>query len=447
MQNQGGIGYLASRTAYSTRTNLLTADGVLKMAATMPMELLSLLEEVSPEIGLALYQGDALGCTQEAFRIEVKTVKNAKGESESAPEGQAAVDALFSSLPQEVGDLNDCLSQNWRMLQVSAMCAVECVPGPRGTGLKEVWPINTTTLRFDRDDKGQIVLVQKQAGAGFVPLPMERTFWSKFGGLPDNPGGSPPLAPALAAYLMLLSLLRDLGMAVHRIGYPKYHVTSDGDMDAQFAMEKLDMVDKDDILDYVEEQLDKLAERFEALDIDEAFITDVKQAVAAIGAGDKFPDFSAIYNIFSQRLEQALKTSATIMGRMTGSTETWSVVQWDAYARGLKKGVSKAANPIVDSANLHLQLLGMPYIAVPHYEELRSITRLQDAQAEEIEIKNEIVKRDENLQDQNTTGMKLTGSKPVGPAPEKQDPAGNPGEKKTGAGADRTGGDNARERR
>ena len=79
--------------------------------------------------------------------------------------------------------------------------------------------------------------------------------------------------------------------------------------------------------------------------------------------------------------------------------------------------VQKAARPIVRCAQLHLQLLGMPYKAVAEFEPIRSIQRKQDADAEKLEIENAARKRDEGFQSQDTSAMEITGSAPVAPGP------------------------------
>jgi hypothetical protein len=105
------------------------------------------------------------------------------------------------------------------------------------------------------------------------------------------------------------------------------------------------------------------------------------------------------------------------MSFVEGSTETWSDIQWELFTAGLHAVVEAGAEPLIESAQLHLQLMGMPYTVEAVYKSPRSISRLEDAQAEQIEIANEIEKRDEGWQTQDTASSNITGSAAVADAP------------------------------
>jgi len=126
------------------------------------------------------------------------------------------------------------------------------------------------------------------------------------------------------------------------------------------------------------------------------------------------PDLAGIWSMLRLRLTQGLKQMPSLMGVVEGSTETWSNVDWQIYAKGLESIVEKAAAPLVRCADLHLRLLGMPIRAEVEIEPVRANQRLSDAQAEAIEIGNEARKRDEGWQSQETSAMAVTGSGPVG---------------------------------
>lgn len=426
LMGKGGLGYIARRGVdFGTSIALQSLESLARMASTQPLELLSLLPDIVPEVGLAVWNGTFLACGPNALRIKAMTV-GLDGKSEEAPDGTAAIKALWDNNSDEVGDLIDALGQNYQMLLFSGLCATEAVPGPRGTGVESVFPINSLTLRFNRDNAGKLVLQQRQtananglgqysAGMGgyFKPLPMNRIFHRRLPGLPDEPYGRAPFAPALSAVLECLSFMRDLMLAFHRIGTPSVDVGFDFEMWANLARNVIGLTDPLEIDEWVQTKFQQAVAFYNDKNPDDGYFHDIKSTVKIVGSGGAWPDLTAIWSILRLRLVQALKQLPTIMGIVEGDTETWSRVQWDIYANSLVTLIAKAAAPLVKASNLHLQLLGLPYIAVPEFEPIRSIARLQDALSEAAEIANEATKRDEGWQLQETASMNITGSAPV----------------------------------
>lgn len=422
---KGGLGYIARRGVdFGTSVAVQTLEGVARMAAQQPLELLSLLPDLVPEVGLALWNGTFLGCGQDSLRIKAMTVC-AGGGSEEAPEGTAAIKALWDRQPDEVGGLADALAQNFQMLMFSGLCAAEAVPDRRRRGIAAVYPVNSLTLRFKRENDGTLALYQRQtanpnglgiysAGFGglFEPMPMERFFYSKLPALPDEPYGRAPYGAALTVILECLAFMRDFLLAFHRVGTPKWDVSVDFEMWYTLAKEVVGLTDPKEIDDWVQAKYRESVAFFNDLNPDDAFFHDLKSKVNAVGSGDKWPDLVGMWGMLRLRLVQALKQVPTLMGIVEGDTETWSRVQWDIYASSLKALVSKAAYPLVRASQLHLQLLGLPYRAEAEFCELRSITRMLDAQATAQEILNEEAKVTNNWQLNNTASMAITGSAP-----------------------------------
>ncbi|MDR3709953.1 MAG: hypothetical protein P4L33_16780 [Capsulimonadaceae bacterium] len=424
---KGGLGYIARRGVdMGTSAAVQSLEGLARMAVQQPLELISLLPDVVPEVGLAVWNGVRLGCAPGSVRIKAMTVR-ADGGSEEDATGTAAINALFDGLPDEVGNFNDCLSRNFLMVMFSGMCAVEAVPGRQGSGLAQVWPVNSLTLRFRREDDGTLALYQRQTadpngigifssgmGGVYEPMPMERFFYATMDGFPDDPYGRAPFAAALTPVLECLAFIRDMTLAFHRIGMPKIDVALDYEGWARTARDVVGITDPTEIDNWVVQKQQEVVNIFAGLQPDDAFFHGVNDKVNSVGAGDKMPDLPGIWSMLRLRLIQGLKQMPSLMGVVEGSTETWSNVDWQIYAKGLESIVSKAAAPLVKSANLHLRLLGLPLKAAVEIEPVRANQRLTDAQAEALEIANEARKRDEGWTSQETAAMAVTGSGPVG---------------------------------
>ena len=370
---KGGLGYIARRGIdLGTSLNMQSLDSLARMATTQPLELISLLPDIVPEVGLAAWNGLRLGCAAGTVRLKAVTAK-AGGGSEEDGRGTAAIADMFARLPDEVGQFEDVLAQNFLMVMFSGMCAVEAVPGPRGTGVAQIWPVNSLTLRFKRETDGTLALYQRQssnaAGVGafagglgglYEPMPMNRFFWSSLDGFPDDPYGRAPFAAALTAVLECMAFIRDLTTAFHRVGTPRWDIGFDFAMWTKIAQDIGLSTDPKEINDWVMDKFAQAQSMYADLEIDDAFFHDINSKVGAVGSGDKWPDVTGIWSILRLRLIQALKQMPSLMGVVEGSTETWSSIDYSIYTSGLESIARKAAVPLVRAANLHLQLLGLP---------------------------------------------------------------------------------------
>jgi hypothetical protein len=71
---KGGLGYVARRGVDMwTSAAVQSIESIARMAAIQPLELLSLLPEVVPEVGLAVWNSLRLGCAPGGVRIKAKT--------------------------------------------------------------------------------------------------------------------------------------------------------------------------------------------------------------------------------------------------------------------------------------------------------------------------------------------------------------------------------------
>ena len=151
------------------------------------------------------------------------------------------------------------------------------------------------------------------------------------------------------------------------------------------------------------------------LEHDDTYFHDVDEEIGVTGSGGTWPDIEQIYSIFRYRLILALKEMPTLMGVVEGSTDTWSSVDWQIYSKGLETTLKVAAKPVIEGAELHLQLLGLPFIIEAEYSPVRANQRMVDAQSEQIEIGNELQKIFAGFITQDDASLKLTGTKSVGP--------------------------------
>lgn len=418
-----GLGFITRRgVSPQDSAKLRDLDSLIQMAISTPQQFLMMLPDLIPEVGKAVWNSLRLGCGESAIKMTAIAKEKDGVTRRESPDATQMLTDLFASQPDEIGDLEDILAKNLLMVLFSGFCAVEAVPAARNKGVKEVWPIPTTTLQFRREPNGVLGLYQRQrlyygpaqkTFAGFISLPMERVFWSNMDPFPDDPYGRAPYSTIINEVLSMQAFLKGMLLAWHRVGTPRYDLGFDFEMWATIAKEQIGLTQQEDIEKYVQDEYDKQVADFRRLHPDDAFFHDIKSKVGVTGTGSEWPDISMIYNILRWRLIIALKEMPTLFGVVEGNTETWSTVDWQIYSQGLKTLIKKAAKPIIRAAQLHLRLSGRAETVQVEYAPIRANQRLADAQAEQLEIDNEARKRDEGWQDNDAASTAVTGSAAV----------------------------------
>lgn len=404
------------------RPAIMPIERLIALAALQPLRVLSWLPDLVPEVGKGVWNFQRLACHSDSVRLRAMK-KSADGSMEEAKDGTAAIQDLFTSLPPEVGGFVGALSQNFLMTLFSGMCAVEAVPGKRNEGILQVWPIDCLTLRMKRDKvTGYVELWQRQLApktylygssemqSGYVHLPDERMFWRSMDGFPEDPYGRAPMAPLLLPVLDLMTFMKDLLLAWHRVGSPKWDIGFDFKMFSEVARDVLGMVSAEQIRDYVQQEFERTKEMFDSLEADDSFFHDTSAKVSANGSGGAWPNVKPIFDILRWRIVTAMKQMPTLMGLTEGSTETWSGVDWQIHAKAAETMVEIAADPLIQASQLHLQLLGLPYVVEAEYAAVRANQRMVDAQAEQIEIANEQQKVYAGWETNDDAAMRVTGS-------------------------------------
>ncbi len=429
MLQAGGLGYIARRGVPFRVAQMLThLGGVELMAQFEPLSLLVLMADTVPEISNAVWNFLLLGCAPGTVRLKAVTA-DADGNSEEAPDGTAAINAFFEQCPQESGDFDQQLAQNVLMTLFSAMAATEAVPGPELTGLTASYPVDTLTLSFRRAPTGELVLDQRQGNpsqdspdaftginTNMVPMPMPRFFWYSMHRFPGDSYGRAPFGALLTPILEYLGFIRDLTIAFHRLGMPRYDVEFDWEAAILFATKVQQYGTAAEIAASVKKQFQDFQANFNNLETDDTFFHGVGTKVNVTGSAAEMPDVEGIFDIYRYRVVLALKQNPVLMSFVEGSTETWSDVQWELATAALQAVVTPGVSPLKDTARLHLRLLGLAYKVEAEFTNPRSISRLEDAQAEQIEIANEAAKRDEGWQTQDTASQAITGSGAVADA-------------------------------
>jgi hypothetical protein len=123
-------------------------------------------------------------------------------------------------------------------------------------------------------------------------------------------------------------------------------------------------------------------------------------------------DVNAVIRVIERRLIRSLKQLPVLMGSNEGTTETHGTVQWSIYVQGLQALQSAIVFVLEHMLQITLDVSGRQATAEVSFERIRTIDRLQEAQAEQIEIRNGLMKFAAGLQSWEETAIELTGSAP-----------------------------------
>lgn len=481
----GGLMFIPRRGVAGDFQGLLTTRaGLERFAAGSPLRLLSLLPDVHPEFGFALWNALRLACPPDGMKLvavnpvvarenerirkandkrrtkrERQAAKKQTTDSQRTPEpspgqtskdldaadeaanaaltheedeeeqdgeeneeGTALIEQFWADQPKELGGMYGCLVSLVLALFFTGLPIMECVPGPRGTGLRRVFPIDSLTVKMNREgDDGDIVLYQLQRyprdigkSGGYVLLPPERMLWRAIDAAPDDPYGRAPYAPAVAEVLRDLAIMQDLTDAIHYVAYPRPAFGFNFIEMEKVARETFNIEDPDEVNVWVMKQFKLLQEEFSKIKPGEAFFFDSNGQFRVVEGSAGFSALTGIMQFLRSRITQALKCLPTILGIMDGNTSTYSTTEYAIYTAGLETIRGLVAWMMAEAMTMHLRLLGKPLVCRPVYSPIRTVDALMDANTEAVKIMNEAKKVAFGWQSNDQAANAITGSNAVG---------------------------------
>ena len=417
---KGGLAFVPRRGVelggYAT-----TKQALLRWASDTPLRLLSILPDVHPTFGLALWNALRLSCKPSDLQIIAVQPGKAQDANAQDDNGTAAINALFESLPPEIGGLNGLQTSGMIGALLTGLPFYEAVPGARNQGLRRVYPIDSLTIRFAREgDDRDCVAYQLQQfpqpgnrkTGGYVALDPLRMFWRPLDTMPDDPYGRAPYAPALGEVLRDLALMQDLTDAVHNAAWPRLGIPFN--FKEMFEVAQLfGFQDALEARSWVQEQFQLTVTEFNKLNPSDNLHYDAGGEIITLEGGKGLSSLEPILIYLRQRIVQSLKSLPTLMGINDGSTQTYTSIEWAIYASGLESIREVVVNLLVKIATLHLQLLGLPLVAKAIYEPIRTTDAAIEVKTEAQRILNEERKRDNGWQTNDSAAQAITGSDAV----------------------------------
>lgn len=427
---QRGFKGIIPRRGMGSNPLLDAKTSLLRYAQDTPLRMMSILPDIHPMVGLATWNALRLACCADDLQIVAVPVDQPDDSDDTDENGTTILNDLWSSLPNEIGGLQGLQTTLTMQAMFTGLVCCEAVPGVSGQGVTRVWPVDSLSIYFGRDDaRADITPYQRQIGGawGYQELDPQRFFWRSVDAWVDDPYGRAPYATALAEVLRDLAIIQDLTDAIHHAAWPRLALGFSFDNAYRIAVEVLMIRDPKEAADWVMEEFNRAVDAQGKIKADDTILFDGTTAATIIEGGKGLGNLAEILTFLRQRVLMSLKSLPTLMGINDGSTQTYTTVEWRIYAEGLETMRGMVAELLTKAADLHLRLLGLPLKAKAVLNRIRTSDEQMDAATEATKIANAVEKRDQGWIDQDQASNEITGSDAVGPAPAPIMPEPTPG--------------------
>jgi Phage Mu protein F like protein len=270
--------------------------------------------------------------------------------------------------------------------------------------------IDPSTLDFQVDKDGEVVLTQKQDKGEDVVLNQEQVFYIPLDPDIGDPYGRSPILPFLQVVFFQVEVLRDLKAVAHNQGHARFDVKILEESIMQNIPPAVQSQGAPAVLKFVQDYIASVQKEFSMLKPDDnLFHLDNVEVGMVGGTNGKSMDFTALVNILNQQVVTSLKQLPMLLGRNEGTTETHGTVQWQIFVAGIQS-IQRLNKRVLERAyNVALQIKGRQAKAKLTFDELRTTDRYQDAQSEQMEANTWAFKRDQGWVDNNEASNAMVG--------------------------------------
>lgn len=380
-----------------------------------PAYLLEAMMDLSPEISRAGW--DFLRLMNPGWTLKVTR----PGADDEYTEAQTLIESFIDSLSDEYGSFDIVLGRiHLSAFMRGALCA-ELVLDRRGRMPTDLATPDPNSIRFRKRkhlERGEVWQPGQWQEHQFVALDMPTFRYVPIDPLPSSPYGRPIAAPALFTAIFLLGVMHDLRRVIQQQGYPRIDLS----IDVQQILESAPHLasDTDAFSTWVDSLVTQVSQVYSDLEPDDAYIHTSNIAVNRPVGTDRgsLGGIEAIITALERMAVRSLKTMPLMLGITENVGDVQSNRQWEIFVAGIKSIQHYSETMLERLLTLALEAQGVQASVEFRFSELRAAERLRDAQAEAMEIANEISKRDQGWQDQDTASEAITGSPAVADAPQ-----------------------------
>lgn len=279
--------------------------------------------------------------------------------------------------------------------------------------------VSPESLKYIQKEDGTLQLAQQMSDGTTLEL-NDQVRYIPIDPMIDDPYGVSPIIPALQALIFQKEFIDDLKAVAHHQGHARMDVSIVSEHIIASAPDSI-KTDPKRLSEFVDSQIDAIRRDFEELEpTSDFFHTDGVQVDMAGGTQGKSMDFGPLMTVVDRQVMQALKQLPILMGRNESTTETHGSIQWQIFVDTIEAWQNVTKRMLEWAYNLALQVKGIPARASVTFEKVRAEDRKAEAEAYEIEIRNNSALYQQGIIDQETFAVNTTGEAPAEEAPRSQ---------------------------
>lgn len=376
----------------------------LEQSRLTASQLLTLLPDLSPDVGLAVWNILRLGSN--GFHYGAK---DSQGQDDER--GKQLLDELVPRLNARYGGLNGLIVQ-WLLtgfLQGAVTGEIALNEGLNG--IEDVYPIDPYMIESAIDADGKPVDWFVSPRGPRVEMNPEKFWYVPIDPFIDDPYGRPPAAPVLQEVWFDIAVITDLRKVVHNQGWPRIDIKIVEEVLLRNAPASVKN-DATKLAEWLNDRITEVQQQYSNLEPDDSFVHFDSVEVKGADTSGRMFDSVSIIRAIERRMTKALKQLPILMASNEGTTETHGTVQWQIFVSGLRSLQGPIEFILSRMFKLALEVQGYQAEVECWFEPIRTTDRKSDADAESIEIANAIKKWAAGFQTWEESSIEITGSGP-----------------------------------
>lgn len=387
------------------------------------MRVLKKIRDMNPDASLAVW--NFLRLSNQGHEVECF--------SSNGKLDQAATDYINNDLAPRVGKLyGGGMDLLVNVLNLSTFTsganALEVELNDQLNDVVDFHVVDPGILYFRRNKQTDVVelCVKKDDGEVKV-LNQEQVFYSPLDPDVGDPYGRSPMLPTLHAIFFQIEVLSDLRAVVHHQGHARFDIKMMTENMKKNMPENITREGPAAIEAFINTICDGIEQGFSELDPDDNLIHTDDVEIDMVGGKSGSIDITALMKVIDQQVTSSLKSLPILLGRSDATSETHATIQWEIFKAGIRSMQNTTKRTLEKAYSLALRVRGIQAKVTVTFDELSVRDRLKDAQAENMEIMNEIEKVNQGWIKNDDASVAITGTKAVDdpkppPAPVIQQP-------------------------
>lgn len=373
------------------------------------MDVLKIIRDVNPDASLALW--NFLRLSNQGHEVECF--------SSSGKLDQKATDYINNEVAPRVGKLyGGGMDMLVNVLNLSTFTsganAMEVELNDQLNDVVDFHVIDPGILHFRRNRQTDVVeLCVKRDDGEIKVLNTEQVFYSPLDPDVGDPHGRSPILPTLHAIFFQIEVLSDLRAVVHHQGHARFDIKMMTENMKKNMPEHITQQGPAAIEAFINTVCDGIEDGFSELDPDDNLIHTDDVEIDMVGGKSGSIDITSLMSVIDRQVTASLKSLPVLLGRNESTSETHATIQWEIYKAGIRSMQNATKRTIEKAYKVALRVRGIQAKVTVTFNELSVRDRLKDAQAENMEIMNEIEKVNQGWIKNDDASIAITGSKAV----------------------------------